>query len=223
MFRLLDQINPLDASFGGFLVALDERRIPLDMLRVVYGLGSVGPLSELNLEGFAVLDDEVSTPVPSGSPWSTPNPPGIRGFLKKPARNFTDMRGGGRILGVWGEFMFSVAHYYTFLDASTVRVVTPETAPPLRLSEFQEASRRGETGQYLFDNYQVNVLFPKVQISGATLTLASPNCRPLSVASLPIFMPSRFLRTQRQISCSDPLPISTGSPPAIARSPARLA
>ena len=43
VFRLIDQINPLDASFGGFLVALDERRIPLDMLRMVYGLGSRGP------------------------------------------------------------------------------------------------------------------------------------------------------------------------------------
>ena len=64
VFRLLDQINPLDASFGGFLVTLDERRIPLDMLRVVYGLGGVGPLSELNLEGFMVADDEVSTPTP---------------------------------------------------------------------------------------------------------------------------------------------------------------
>ena len=32
-FRLLDQINPLDASFGGFLVSLDDRRVPLDMVR----------------------------------------------------------------------------------------------------------------------------------------------------------------------------------------------
>lgn len=194
VFRLLDQINPLDASFGGFLVALDERRIPLDMLRVVYGLGGVGPLSELNLEGFAVLDDEVSTPVPSGSPWSTPNPPGIRGFLKKPARNFTDMRGGGRIIGVWGEFMFSVAHYYTFLDASTVRVVTPETAPPLRLSEFQEASRRDETGQYLFDNYQVNVLFPKVQISGATLTFGIPQLSAIVRSEFAYFYAEPFFK-----------------------------
>jgi hypothetical protein len=31
-FRLLDNINPIDNSFGGFLVPLDERRVPLDML-----------------------------------------------------------------------------------------------------------------------------------------------------------------------------------------------
>ena len=29
-FRLLDQINPLDNLFGGFLVPLDERRVPLN-------------------------------------------------------------------------------------------------------------------------------------------------------------------------------------------------
>ena len=174
VFRLMDQINPLDAGFGGFLVALDERRVPLDMLRVVYGLGGVGPLSELNLEGFVVMDDEVSTPVASGSPWSTPNRPGIRGFLKKPARNFTDARGGGRIVGVLGEFMFSLAHYYTYLDGAAVRIVTPTTGPALRLSEFQAANQNGNVGRYLFDKFQANVLFPKIQISGASLTFGLP-------------------------------------------------
>ena len=88
VFRLIDQINPLDASFGGFLVALDERRVPLDMLRVVYGLGSQGPFSEIDVEGYVALDDEVAEAVPAGSPWATPNPPGIRGFVKKPAAQF---------------------------------------------------------------------------------------------------------------------------------------
>ena len=35
-FRLLDNINPIDNSFGGFLVPLDERRVPLDMLLANY-------------------------------------------------------------------------------------------------------------------------------------------------------------------------------------------
>ena len=33
VFRLLDNINPLDDSFGGFFIALDERRVPLAMVR----------------------------------------------------------------------------------------------------------------------------------------------------------------------------------------------
>ena len=186
VFRLLDQINPLDASFGGFLVPLDERRVPLDMLRMVYGLGSRGPFSEIDLEGYVAMDDKVADPVPSGSPWATPNPPGLNGFVKRPAKNFTDARGGGRIIGVLGDFTLSLAHFYTYLDASTLRVVTPIKAPgtrpgqsspknpPIDLGEFEEAVRTGQTSRYLVDNFHANVMFPKVQISGATASFSVP-------------------------------------------------
>ena len=186
VFRLIDQINPLDASFGGFLVALDERRVPLDMLRLVYGLGGRGPFSEVDVEGYVALDDKVADPVPGGSPWATPNPPGINGFVKRPAKNFTDARGGGRILGVVGEFTVSVAHYYTYLDASTLRIVTPikargtppgqssPEAPPINLGEFQAALASGKTSRFLVDHFQANILFPKMQISGATVSFSLP-------------------------------------------------
>jgi hypothetical protein len=185
-FRLLDQINPLDASFGGFLVPLDERRVPLDMLRAVYGLGSQGPFSEIDLEGYVALDDKVADPVPGGSPWATPNPPGINGFIKKPAKNFTDARGGGRIIGVLGDFTLSVAHFYTYLDAATLRVVTPiktrgtrpgqdfPLASPINLGEFESAFRSGQLSRFLVDHFQANVMFPKIQISGATMSFSVP-------------------------------------------------
>ena len=48
-FQLLDHINPIDNSFGGFLIALDERRVPLDMLLANYYLGDYGPVSEVYL------------------------------------------------------------------------------------------------------------------------------------------------------------------------------
>ena len=173
VFRLLDQINPLDAGFGGFLISLDERRVPLDMARVVYGFGGVGPLSELNLEGFMVFDDKIAAPVPTGSPWSTPNTPGVPGRIKKPSKNFVDARGGGRLVGVWGEFMFSLAHYATYLDTPTLRIVTP-TNRPLNLGAFETAVQADETARFLADNFQAHVLYPKVQISGGTLTFSVP-------------------------------------------------
>lgn len=169
-FRLLDQINPLDASFGGFLVSLDERRVPLDMARVVYSFESVGPFSELNLEGFGVLDDKVSTPVPVGSPWSVPNPPGLRGFVKMPAKNLTDARGGFRITARVGDFTLSAAHYYTFLDAPLVRIVTPSIKPAVNFAEFDAAVAAGNTARFLADRFQANVLYPKIAISGATVS-----------------------------------------------------
>lgn len=58
-FRLLDQINPLDGGFGGFQIALDERRRPLTMMRVTYGLGLDVPawnLYSTTLEVFVAPD-----------------------------------------------------------------------------------------------------------------------------------------------------------------------
>ncbi len=59
-FRLLDQINPLDNAFGGFLVPLDERRVPLNMLRAQWSFGTVGPVSDLTLEAFVSPDRRTS-------------------------------------------------------------------------------------------------------------------------------------------------------------------
>ena len=194
VFRLIDQINPLDASFGGFLIALDERRIPLDMLRTIYGLGSRGPFSEIDVEGYVALDDEVAEGVPTGSPWATPNLPGINGFLKKPARNFTDARGGVRIIGVLGDFTFSVAHYYTYLDAPTLRVVTPTRAgtPPINLGAFQDAVANGQTSRFLVDHFHANQWFPKVQISGATLSFSVPKLSAVVRSELAYFYAEPF-------------------------------
>ena len=58
-FRLLDQINPLDSGFGGFQIALDERRRPLTMMRISYGLGLDVPewnLYSTTLEVFVAPD-----------------------------------------------------------------------------------------------------------------------------------------------------------------------
>jgi Protein of unknown function (DUF1302) len=73
-FRLLDQINPLDNLFGGFLVPLDERRVPLNMLRAQWSFGTVGPVSDLTLEGFVSPDRRTAAAyaLNQGSFWNTP-------------------------------------------------------------------------------------------------------------------------------------------------------
>lgn len=74
-FRLLDQINPLDNGFGGFLTSLDERRIPLNMLRAQWSFGTVGPVQDLTLEGFYSVDNETniggSLPTSSVNYWNS--------------------------------------------------------------------------------------------------------------------------------------------------------
>jgi hypothetical protein len=145
-FRLLDQINPLDNNFGGFTTALDERRIPLNMIRAQWSFGTVGPIGDLTAEGFYSVDQETGAwPTTGGTFWNVPNGTGTitigrtpcgdpffrtkddrtpahpNGYpcslrAKGPHASISDGRGGGRILGTIHDFTFSIAHYYTWSD-----------------------------------------------------------------------------------------------------------
>ncbi len=193
-FRLLDQINPLDASFGGFLVSLDDRRVPLDMVRAVYSFEDVGPFSELNIEGYGAFDKNISSPTPAGSPWSTPNPPGMRGVVKKPAQNFKDTRGGFRVTARVGELTLSAAHYYTFLDTPEVRIVTPRKNPPISLAAFEQAVNAGLASQFIVDNFQANVLYPKIAISGLTASFPVPKWYAIIRSEAAVFWDEPFFK-----------------------------
>lgn len=157
-FRLLDQINPLDNNFGGFLTALDERRVPLDMLRAQWSFGTVGPIQDLTLEGYVVVDNEsparyavlqgsfwtVATntaPIminrtPCGDPlWRSKDFPvkgkGVKCSVRAnvPHASLEDARGGGRLIGTIRDFTFSIAHYYTWQDLSYVRATIVSPSP----------------------------------------------------------------------------------------------
>jgi len=70
--RLLDEINPVDNFFGlTFDEDLDEKRIPLWMVRLLYDLPDVGPISHFAIEGFGV----------PGIIDTTQNPVLVQGFL----------------------------------------------------------------------------------------------------------------------------------------------
>jgi hypothetical protein len=156
-FRLLDQINPLDNTFGGFLTSLDERRIPLDMIRAQWNFGTVGPIFDLTLEGFYSIDNVTSaTTTLQGSFWSvqgTTSPIAVGRtacgdpfFRSKnssaqlgrpcsvraagPHSSLEDGRGGARITGTVHDFTFSLAHYYTWFDTPYVRtgIISPSQA-----------------------------------------------------------------------------------------------
>jgi hypothetical protein len=157
-FRLLDQINPLDNNFGGFLTSIDERRIPLNMLRAQWSIGSIGPLFDLTLEGFYSVDNKTSaTTTLQGSFWTVANqsspiavgrtPCGDPFFRSRdfpaegqgprcsvraagPHSSLEDGRGGARLIGTVYDFTFSLAHYYTWSDTAYVRagMISPTPA-----------------------------------------------------------------------------------------------
>jgi hypothetical protein len=174
-FRLLDRINPLDNGFGGFLVPLDERRIPLTIFRATLGLGDYPEWEVYNtaLEAFIAPDKALPKGPPGPSPWGVigaPSPPGFpptltenlaslasqgRPFrgnqLDRPDLSLEDSRWGVRLLWTWYDISFTLAHMSTYPDSST---------PSLQLN------RQGDP--------IIKLRFPNIQITGLTATAPIP-------------------------------------------------
>ncbi|MEW5980400.1 MAG: DUF1302 family protein [Acidobacteriota bacterium] len=161
IFRLLDGINPLDNTFGGPFEDLDDRRIPLWMIRSSYNLGNLGPLSSLTLEGFVVpgpIDASVAPQawLPNGNPYGAPVPRLLVGSLRNiaPDREWSESRWGARVQGLIGANLnVAVAHYKTFLDMPTPRSVVIGN-PPLLAD---------------LNAMQLHWEYPEVQITGASM------------------------------------------------------
>ena len=189
VFRLLDNINPLDNSFGGFLVPLDERRVPIDMLRASYSFGAIPgtPFYETFLEGYAAIDNKVgfSPGIPAGSPWTPPNTvPSITTLqtIRTPSRTFTDIRGGLQLkwmssVPLVETATFGLAHYYTYLDNPGIQVFTQNFPLPITSGVAQDYSALAVQSA------------PRVAISGGTMSFAIPPewARLVFLSSEPIF------------------------------------
>jgi hypothetical protein len=165
VFRLLDNINPLDDSFGGFFIALDERRLPIEMLRSSYRFGEVGPLQDTFLEAFVASGSGVSTVpgIPNGSPWSpggiaSPNP-AVNALAKEP--DYEDIRGGARLVFTAWDVTATLAHYYTYFDVPGVRFRLPGPKDC--------GGSTGNTARFCnpITAYQT---FPRIPVSGASVT-----------------------------------------------------
>jgi hypothetical protein len=172
VFRLLDNINPLDDSFGGFFIALDERRLPIEMLRSSYRFGEVGPLQDTFLEGFVATGARVSTHpgIPNGSPWA---PGGIASpnqqiLTRIDLPDDTDVRGGARLVFTTADVTATLAHYYTYFDVPGVRFRLPGAR--------QCAGESLETNTPRFCNPIVAFQeFPRIPVTGAAITFPLPS------------------------------------------------
>ena len=186
VFRLLDNINPIDNSFGGFLIPLDERRVPLDMLRASYAIPHIPgiPFYEMFLEGFGAIDKKVAFDpgIPQGSPWQLPNfaPSNTLETVRDvPAANFHHARGGVQFkfstpMPLIQEAQFGIAHYYTYLDTPAVQTFVSNanftTVPPGQ--PFPAGIPAGLKGAG-FQALAVQSA-PTVQVSGASSTFSVP-------------------------------------------------
>jgi hypothetical protein len=180
-FRLLDNINPLDNSFGGFLIPLDERRVPLDMLRTSYQLGDLPwlPFYDPYIEGFAAVDNAVAIDpgTPNGSPWQLPNfLPSATVLTTKaiPPTNFAHTRGGVQLkfstpLPPLSDAQIGIASYWTYLDTPAVQTFVQ--GDPATGRFFPLAIQQGPAAGYLALAVQS---VPTTQITGASLTTTVP-------------------------------------------------
>lgn len=188
VFRLLDNINPLDQGFGGFFIALDERRVPLDMVRASYHFGNVWQFADTFLEGFVATGNKVATSpgIPQGSPWqpgglSFPNP-AIRFRFKQ--KDPTDIRGGARLVSNFKDVTFSLVHYYTRLDTPSARFFVPGARNGVAIP--------GPNNPILAD-----VLTPRVAISGGSLTFPVPRWYTILRSEFAYFHKESFNRQGR--------------------------
>ncbi len=208
IFRLMDNINPLDASFGGFLVSLDERRVPLDMARVTWYLGDFSktgipgmsvlsnlPWYEAYIEAFIAIDDEVgfAPGTPKGSAWGLPNvhtpTESILTETFQPHRSLSDSRGGAQFrfsapVPLIGDVALGLAHYYTYFDIPAVRVLSNGFPTTIGLGEDRD-SYLGPQRNYTIWAQQTA---PRVRVSGVFGNFALPPewVRPLGISGEPI-------------------------------------
>jgi hypothetical protein len=140
LIRLLDNINPLDDTFGGIFEDFDDRRIPLIMARSSYNFGKIGPVQSFTLEGFWVpgwWDNNMAPLAPPGTPYALPIPPAAGGSvpgifniyerLDNPGEKSSSSRWGFRVQGVIGNNLtVALAHYRSFLDQPVGRFVVDQ-------------------------------------------------------------------------------------------------
>ncbi len=166
IFRLLDGINPLDNTFGGPFEDLDDRRIPLWMLRGSYNLGTLGPLASITMEGFWVpgtWDTKVGPWAPFGTPYMAPDPKKEVydiAYVISPDKKMSNSRWGGRLQWAMGANLnCSVAHYQSFLDGPTTYFALTEPVEGPLLD---------------FSVLRINAEYPTVQVTGGSATYWEP-------------------------------------------------
>jgi hypothetical protein len=156
-FRLLDMIEPLDNRFGFPLVEdLDDRRIPLWMVRPTLSIGTVGPVRNLTIDGYWVpgtIDNEIAPVTQAGNPFGVGAPPGPSEVIR-PKKNLGNSRGGGRLIGTVGGVTFSLGHYVTFNDIPSIQLRASDQSFYVQLYQ-QQITGASATFALPFDPYTI--------------------------------------------------------------------
>mgnify|MGYP003694755005 CR=1 FL=1 len=196
VFRLLDNINPVDNSFGGFFIDLDERRVPLNMARGSYFLGTFGPFDQTFLEGYIAFDNTVAfiPGAPAGSPWSAPlGPPSGSTPEICQGPSVWKPRGGMRLVTNVADFTLTLASYVTRLDLQAVRFRKPCGSDDSTPGCGPDA---GVTPNFIpgATAIEAQSFAPRVWINGASMTTALPELKSVLRSEIAWFRDEAFFR-----------------------------
>jgi hypothetical protein len=98
-FRMLDRVNPLDLTWHQLYESWDDLRIPLWMIKALWRIGYMGPLSDAFVETYWDLGDW--TPAQQGFmpdfPWGIPARSPLSGLVGPPPALFRSLFGGTQL------------------------------------------------------------------------------------------------------------------------------
>ena len=197
--RVIDRINPLDNTWGGTgTESLDDRRIPLWMIRLGYQAST-----KFGLEGFVVpgaIDATVGPVAPKGSPYGGPlssiaglSAYGIyAGFndvwraVIEPTRDMSSSRVGLKLLlpGLLGgdNSNIELSYQRTYWDAPAARfstsipVVTPGSLGIVAVeAQYPKVNVFGISGNYVFQDLDLIIKGDLAHIQGVPVTISALN------------------------------------------------
>ena len=208
VFRLLDQINPLDQTFGGFLTSLDERRVPSFMIKGIFDIGSLWKFYSLSLEGFIEPEPTLTKgpTLPAGAPWAIITGPPSPFEMRMPEKEaWKDSRFGGRLMGTIGDYTFSLAHYWTYIDNPTPYLRFDKTIFDPVIKNIPEAEEPIKE-KFPSGVPYLELGYPRIMLSGASLSGPLP-FSPYSIIRLefayiynyPLFIPEKNIPILRPV------------------------
>ena len=193
--RVVDHINPTDNTWGGTgTESLDDRRIPLWMVRVGYS-----PNTKITFEGFVVPGalDATTPPVgPYSSPYGTLPESDLRnnpvfpylginvnfnaayGFAPDETREMSHSRSGMKVTFNAGDGQLALSYQNTYWDASALRTKFDITASGMFFGielKYPKVNIFGLSGNYVFTDADFIMRGDIAHVQGAPVYINAIN------------------------------------------------
>lgn len=194
-FKILDSIQPLDNTFGAYYDPLDDRRIPLWMVRGDLDLGGYGKVNSLALQAFWVpgyLDNTIAPFAPDGTPYAAPQSPVPFPIIDDyPERDLDASRYGFRLnTMLFNNLNLSLAHFYSYSSWDI---------PSLRFAAIPAKFKLTEDTKAIAMEFS----FPKIAITGASMNFYESHLDVVFRSEVAMFWDEPIFIVEENMALSD--------------------